>query len=135
MDHDPLRRGIAEFVGTFALIFIGAGSILTYGKLFGPVITQPTPAGIYSGLTLITIAEVAIYYIDSFESILVEALLIMSTVKFVTVVSYFMHLTFDDRRFAWTFGLAMIVALSIVIGFEVLFRFHRIDYAANFLTG
>ena len=85
-------------------------------------------------LAIITIAEVAIYYIDGLRSILVEALLIMSAIKFVTVVSYFMHLKFDDRRFAWTFGLAIVVALSIVIGFEVLFRFHRIDYAANFLT-
>jgi len=86
-------------------------------------------------LALITIAEVAIYYIGDLESILVEALLIMSAIKFVTVVSYFMHLKFDDRRLAWIFGLAMIVALSIVIGFEVLFRFHNIDYATDFLTG
>jgi aquaporin TIP len=27
MDYEPLRRGFAEFVGTFALIFIGAGSV------------------------------------------------------------------------------------------------------------
>jgi aquaporin TIP len=31
MDYDPLRRGFAEFVGTFTLVFIGAGSILTLG--------------------------------------------------------------------------------------------------------
>lgn len=85
-------------------------------------------------LAIITVAEVAIYYIDSLSSILVEALLIMSAIKFVTVVSYFMHLKFDDRRLAWIFGLAMIVALSIVIAFEVLFRFHAIDYAMDFLT-
>ena len=36
MDHDPLRRGFAEFVGTFALIFIGAGSIMTLDKLLLP---------------------------------------------------------------------------------------------------
>ena len=28
MDYDPLRRGIAELVGTFALIFVGVGSIV-----------------------------------------------------------------------------------------------------------
>ena len=28
MEYDPLRRGIAEFVGTFALIFVGVGSIV-----------------------------------------------------------------------------------------------------------
>ena len=31
MEYDPLRRGFAEFVGTFTLVFIGAGSILTLG--------------------------------------------------------------------------------------------------------
>jgi MIP family channel proteins len=57
MDHDPLRRGIAELVGTFTLIFIGAGSILTYAKLFGPAITQaPSGGDIYTGLTLVAIA-------------------------------------------------------------------------------
>ena len=59
----------------------------------------------------------------------------MSTIKFVTVVSYFMHLKFDDRRLAWIFGLAMVVALSIVIALDVLFRVHAIDYATNFLKG
>ena len=28
MEYDPLRRGIAEFIGTFALIFVGVGSIV-----------------------------------------------------------------------------------------------------------
>jgi aquaporin TIP len=32
MDYDPLRRGFAEFVGTFTLVFIGAGAILTLGQ-------------------------------------------------------------------------------------------------------
>jgi aquaporin Z len=51
MEHDPLRRGFAEFVGTFALIFIGAGSILTLGAVVGPQITGPV-----SGLTLVGVA-------------------------------------------------------------------------------
>jgi MIP family channel proteins len=33
---DPLRRGIAEFVGAFALIFIGAGAVLSAGPLAEP---------------------------------------------------------------------------------------------------
>lgn len=32
MDYDPIRRGFAEFVGTFTLVFIGAGAILTLGQ-------------------------------------------------------------------------------------------------------
>src|SRR5687767_7112078 len=32
VEYDPLRRGFAEFVGTFALIFIGVGSIVFVGN-------------------------------------------------------------------------------------------------------
>ena len=28
MEYDPLRRGIAELIGTFTLIFVGMGSIM-----------------------------------------------------------------------------------------------------------
>ena len=51
MEYDPLRRGLAEFVGAFALIFIGAGSILTLGTVVGPQSTGPL-----SGLTLVGVA-------------------------------------------------------------------------------
>jgi glycerol uptake facilitator-like aquaporin len=33
MEFDPLRRAVAEFVGTFALVFVGAGSIAVGGSL------------------------------------------------------------------------------------------------------
>jgi aquaporin Z len=35
---DPIRRGVAEFVGTFALVFIGAGSILSATGVHDPTI-------------------------------------------------------------------------------------------------
>src|SRR5881398_3095655 len=56
MDHDPLRRGFAEFVGTFTLIFIGAGSILALTTLFLPAINGPQAQGVYGGLTLVAVA-------------------------------------------------------------------------------
>jgi aquaporin TIP len=56
MDHDPLRRGIAEFVGTFALVFIGAGSILALTATFEPAIRNTAQQGIYGGLTLVAVA-------------------------------------------------------------------------------
>src|SRR2546428_361234 len=56
MDYDPLRRGFAEFVGTFALVFVGAGSILTIGKVFLPAINGPQTQDIYGGLTLVGVA-------------------------------------------------------------------------------
>jgi aquaporin Z len=36
MLEDPLRRGVAEFIGTFALIFIGAGSIVAANGIHDP---------------------------------------------------------------------------------------------------
>src|SRR6266540_939133 len=53
MEYDPLRRGFAEFVGTFALIFIGAGSIMALVIAF-----QPNPEDLPSlgGFTLLGVA-------------------------------------------------------------------------------
>src|SRR5581483_11769800 len=35
---DPLRRGVAEFVGTFTLIFVGAGSIMSAAGIRDPTL-------------------------------------------------------------------------------------------------
>ena len=53
MDYDPLRRGAAEFVGTFALVFVGAGSILTLGASLG---FARFPAPVAPLFTLVAIA-------------------------------------------------------------------------------
>ena len=56
MEYDPLRRGFAEFVGAFALIFVGAGSILAFAVLLGPVLQNPQGAGTAGALSLLAIA-------------------------------------------------------------------------------
>jgi aquaporin Z len=57
MDYDPLRRGFAEFVGTFTLIFIGAGSIMALTKLLEPATNGNAQAsGVYGALTLVSVA-------------------------------------------------------------------------------
>ena len=57
MDYDPIRRGFAEFVGTFALIFVGAGTIMTLDKLLLPATNgNAQAAGVYGSLTLVSVA-------------------------------------------------------------------------------
>jgi aquaporin Z len=57
MDYDPIRRGFAEFVGTFALIFVGAGTIMTLDKLLLPATNgSAQAAGVYGSLTLVSVA-------------------------------------------------------------------------------
>ena len=96
---------------------------------------EPTYIKVAAILTTVTIAEVAVYYIGSLRSILVPALIIMSVGKFIAVVSYFMHLKFDDKRLALIFAFAMGITLAVVGGLDALHRYNAIDYASNFLTG
>jgi aquaporin Z len=55
MDYDPVRRGFAEFVGTFTLVFAGAGSILTFTKVFQAAYAQGA-SDTANGLSLLGIA-------------------------------------------------------------------------------
>lgn len=76
-------------------------------------------------LALVTLAEVVIYYLDAFSGILVPALIVLSAAKFITVVGYFMHLKFDDRRLSWMFAGGLLVAFSVFIAAFVLLHFHK----------
>jgi aquaporin TIP len=55
MEGDLLRRAVAEFVGTFALIFVGAGAIMTAA---GPADQSPLlPAAFAHGLVIAVFAS------------------------------------------------------------------------------
>jgi cytochrome c oxidase subunit 4 len=74
-------------------------------------------------LTLITVVEVAAYYVPSFvaSSAFVPSLLIMSAVKFYIVVMYYMHLKYDNKLFRALFTGPLIVAGLTLIGLMFLF--------------
>jgi cytochrome c oxidase subunit 4 len=80
-------------------------------------------------LTLITAVEVWIYYIPSFVAsrAFVPALLIMSAVKFATVVLFYMHLRYDHKLFRALFTAPLVIAIVTIIGLLFLFGFfsHR----------
>jgi cytochrome c oxidase subunit IV len=66
-------------------------------------------------LATITAMEVTISYVDV-GPIFLPALLIMMTAKFVIVVSFFMHLKFDNKLFSFLFytGLGLAVFVFVV---------------------
>ena len=68
-------------------------------------------------LAVITAVEVAIYYVDVLESALLGILMVLSALKFVLVLLWFMHLRFDNQLFSTLFagGLALAAALFIVV--------------------
>ena len=73
-------------------------------------------------LALITAAEVAVYYVESLEGLLVPILVVFSTIKFMLVVLWFMHLRFDSRLFRRLFVAG--IALAVFCFTIVLTTFH-----------
>jgi len=65
-------------------------------------------------LTVITIVELIASYIE-LGALLVPILLILSAIKFVIVVAFFMHLRFDNRVFTIVFFAGFVLAVVIAI--------------------
>jgi cytochrome c oxidase subunit 4 len=88
-------------------------------------------------LTAITAAEVAIYYIEWFHDsgALVPTLAVMSLIKFITVISYYMHLKVDDKRYRYIFIAGLVLAVSIVTALVALLRTHQIEYGLRMIVG
>jgi cytochrome c oxidase subunit IV len=74
-------------------------------------------------LAVLTGLEVAASYTGVSGAILIPTLFVLAIVKFALVVLWFMHLKFDDRRYARFFvaGLsgAAILYLIVLISFQV----------------
>jgi cytochrome c oxidase subunit 4 len=67
-------------------------------------------------LSVITAIEVAVYYIPALLDFIFPILIILSIIKFVMVVGWFMHLKFDHVSFTWYFGGGLALALAIFSG-------------------
>ena len=74
-------------------------------------------------LFALTALEIAASYTKVSPAVLIPTLFVLAVVKFALVVLWFMHLKFDDRRYARFFvmGLAgaSILYLIVLITFEV----------------
>ena len=73
-------------------------------------------------LAAITAMEVTISYVHV-GPIFLPALLILMVAKFITVVSYFMHLKFDNRLFSFLFYMGLILAVTVFAAALATFHF------------
>lgn len=86
--------------------------------------TPPSPwvyLSVAGVLTVITIIEVAVYYIELLRPVLAPILLILSASKFALVALFYMHLRFDSRLFAAFFVAGLGIAAALTIAFLHLF--------------
>jgi cytochrome c oxidase subunit 4 len=81
----------------------------------------PTYLRIATILTLITLIEVAIYYMPFLRGVLVPLLLIFSAAKFVLVVAFYMHLKFDATIYSRLFFGPLTIAALMIIALMLLF--------------
>ncbi len=82
--------------------------------------------GIAILLTIITVVEVAIFYMPSMKAVLPPVLLTLSALKFAIVALFYMHLKFDHKLFSWVFVVPMCFAAAIILALLALFAYsHR----------
>jgi cytochrome c oxidase subunit 4 len=73
-------------------------------------------------LAIVTGIEVALYYLNIGKWFM-PILLVLMVIKFVTVVSLFMHLRFDNKIFSWLFYSGLFLAVFVYIAALLTFRF------------
>jgi cytochrome c oxidase subunit 4 len=79
--------------------------------------------GIAILLAVMTAIEVALSYLELPGWFFMTALLTLMVVKFVTVVSFFMHLKFDSKIFTWLFYSGLLLAVFVYIAALATFQF------------
>jgi cytochrome c oxidase subunit 4 len=87
--------------------------------------TAKTYLGIAVVLTIITVIEVAVFYVEALHPFLAPILLTLSALKFGIVAMWYMHLKFDPRLYSWVFVVPMVFAAGIILALIVLLSRHR----------
>ena len=73
-------------------------------------------------LVMITLIEVGVFYVPAFQGVLVPVLLVLSALKFVLVVMFYMHLRFDARLFSTFFVGGLLLGAAVLIALMALVR-------------
>jgi len=74
-------------------------------------------------LAVMTAFEVTLTYMDLPGWFFLTCLFTLMTLKFVTVVSRFMHLKFDNKIFSWLFYSGLILAVGVYAAALATFKF------------
>jgi cytochrome c oxidase subunit 4 len=72
-------------------------------------------------LTVLTVMEVAAFYIPALQRILVPLLIALAIAKFSLVAMFYMHLRFDDSWFSYLFVFPVIIAVGLATALLWLF--------------
>ena len=75
-----------------------------------------------AALAVVTAIEVGLYYAD-IGKLFMPTLLLLMVVKFLTVVSLFMHLKFDHKLFSMLFYSGLLLAVFVYLAALMTFRF------------
>ena len=72
-------------------------------------------------LLVLTVIEVAIFYVPELKGVLVPTLLTLSALKFGLVAAFYMHLKFDHRLFRVVFTGSLVIAMCTIVALMFLF--------------
>ena len=87
---------------------------------------HPTPLTYFKvaiTLTVITAAEVAIFYVEDLGKGIIPVLVILSATKFALVAMFYMHLRYEARLFSGLFVGGLALAFAVGLALLGLFRF------------
>ncbi|HUY17816.1 MAG TPA: cytochrome C oxidase subunit IV family protein [Candidatus Binataceae bacterium] len=72
-------------------------------------------------LTVLTAAEITVFYVSALQPVLVPILLVLAVVKFAFVGMFYMHLYYDSKVFTIFFAAPLLLATLIALGLLLLF--------------
>jgi cytochrome c oxidase subunit 4 len=81
-------------------------------------------------MTALTGIELVLIYLPFDPGLIFWSLLILSLVKFVGVIFWFMHLIYDKKFYTWAFLFGMVLATLIFAALLLLFSPAKVDQEA-----
>ena len=71
-------------------------------------------------LGILTLLEVAVFYVPLLHSVIVPILLVLSSAKFALVAMFFMHLRYDKPILSSLFAAPLLIAIAIIVALMTL---------------